>query len=69
MARAGGVDQWLSVAAGYDPFATSGAWRRNRAKIVVYVILTLFAAYYLLPLWVVIANAFRDLPEISPRTA
>ena len=53
------------IAAGYDPFATAGTWRRNRAKIVVYVILSLFAAYYLLPLWVVIANAFRDLPEIS----
>src|SRR5258708_21218012 len=53
------------ITAGYDPFATAGAWRRSRAKIFVYVILTLFAAYYLLPLWVVIANAFRDLPEIS----
>ena len=53
------------IAAGYDPFATSGSWRRSRAKVVVYAVLTLFAAYYLLPLWVVIANAFRDLPEIS----
>jgi glucose/mannose transport system permease protein len=53
------------IAAGYDPFATSGSWRRSRAKIVIYAVLTLFAAYYLLPLWVVIANAFRDLPEIS----
>src|SRR6202162_5273880 len=53
------------IAAGYDPFATSGSVRRNRAKVVVYAILTLFAVYYLLPLWVVIANAFRDLPEIS----
>jgi glucose/mannose transport system permease protein len=53
------------ITAGYDPFATSGSVRRGRAKIVVYAVLTLFAVYYLLPLWVVIANAFRDLPEIS----
>ena len=32
---------------------------------IVLAFLTLFAVYYLLPLWVVIANAFRDLPEIS----
>jgi glucose/mannose transport system permease protein len=50
---------------GYDPFASAGSWRRSRAKIIVYVILVLFALYYLLPLWVVVANAFRDLPEIS----
>jgi glucose/mannose transport system permease protein len=49
----------------YDPFASAGTWRRNRAKFFVYGILTIFAAYYLLPLWVVVANAFRDLPEIS----
>ena len=49
----------------YDPFATAGTWRRNRAKFFVYGILAVFAAYYLLPLWVVVANAFRDLPEIS----
>ena len=49
-----------SVAAGYDPFATSGTWRRSRAKIGVYLLLTLFAAYYLLPLIVVILNSFRD---------
>src|SRR5436190_10747341 len=53
------------LAIGYDPFATAGTWRRNRAKFVVYALLILFAAYYLLPLWVVVANAFRDLPEIS----
>ena len=28
-----------SVTAGYDPFATSGAWRRSRAKIGVYIVL------------------------------
>jgi glucose/mannose transport system permease protein len=54
-----------SVAAGYDPSATSGTWRRARAKIGVYVILGLFAAYYLLPLAVVVLNSFRSLPEIA----
>ena len=51
--------------AGYDPFATSGAGARARAKIGVYVVLVLFAAYFLLPLLVVILNSFRQLPEIA----
>ena len=51
--------------AGYDPFATSGTWRRNRAKLFIYILLTMFAVYYLLPLWVVIANVFRDQAEIA----
>ena len=34
----------------YDPLATAGTWRRNRAKFFIYGILGLFAAYYLLPL-------------------
>jgi glucose/mannose transport system permease protein len=54
-----------SVTAGYDPFATSGAWRRSRAKIGVYIVLAVFAAWYLLPLVVVILNSFRKLPEIA----
>ncbi len=52
-------------AAAYDPLASSGAGRRFRAKFAVYAALTLFAAYYLLPLVVVIFNSFRDLPEIA----
>jgi glucose/mannose transport system permease protein len=51
--------------AGYDPFATSGMGARTRAKFGVYTVLALFAAYYLLPLVVVILNSFRDLPEIA----
>jgi glucose/mannose transport system permease protein len=50
---------------GYDPFATSGAGARFQAKFGVYAVLVLFAAYYLLPLFVVILNSFRDLPEIA----
>ena len=49
----------------YDPLATSGTWRRSRAKLGVYLLLGLFAAYYLLPLIVVFLNSFRDLPEIA----
>ena len=56
-----------SVAAGYDPFATSGAWRRSRAKIGVYLVLAVFAAWYLLPLFVVFLNSFRKLPEIAAK--
>ena len=51
--------------AGYDPYATSGVGARWRAKAVIYSILVLFAAYYLLPLGVVILNSFRELPEIA----
>ena len=53
------------ASAGYDPFATAGRWRRLRAKTLVYAILLVFAAYYLLPLVIVILNSFRDLPEIA----
>jgi glucose/mannose transport system permease protein len=49
----------------YDPLATSGTWRRSRAELGVYLLLGLFAAYYLLPLIVVFLNSFRDLPEIA----
>jgi glucose/mannose transport system permease protein len=49
----------------YDPLATSGSWRRSRAKLGVYLLLGLFAAYYLLPLVVVFLNSFRSLPEIA----
>jgi glucose/mannose transport system permease protein len=49
----------------YDPLATSGTWHRSRAKLGVYLLLGLFAAYYLLPLVVVFLNSFRSLPEIA----
>ena len=55
----------MTAVAAYDPLATAGTWRRSRAKIGVYVILGLFAAWYLLPLAVVILNSFRTLPEIA----
>jgi glucose/mannose transport system permease protein len=55
----------MTAVANYDPLASSGVWRRSRAKLGVYVVLTLFAAYYLLPLVVVVLNSFRKLPEIA----
>ena len=51
--------------AGYDPLATSGGRRRTQSRFGVHLVLALFAAWYLLPLVVVILNSFRDLPEIA----
>ncbi len=49
----------------YDPLGAPGTWQRHRAKFVVYLLLSLFALYYSLPLIVVIFNSFRDLHDIS----
>lgn len=48
-----------------DVDASPSPWRRNRAKIGVYVVLSVFAAYYLLPLAVVVLNSFRDLDDLG----
>ena len=55
----------LSETIAFDPLASGGAARRNRTMIVVYCLLALFAAYYLLPLGVIVLNSFRDLDEIA----
>jgi glucose/mannose transport system permease protein len=44
---------------------SGGVIRGRGGKLVVYLVLTLFAAYYLLPLAVVVLNSFRKLPEIA----
>jgi glucose/mannose transport system permease protein len=49
----------------YDPLGVAGTWRRRWAKLVVYVLLGLFALYYVVPLAVVILNSFRSLPDFS----
>jgi len=49
----------------YDRAAAGAARRHILTRVVIYGILTLFAAVYVLPLLVVIANSFRELPEIS----
>jgi glucose/mannose transport system permease protein len=55
----------LDDAVAFDPLSAGGTARRSRAMVVVYVLLTLFAAYYLLPLGVIVLNSFRDLDEIA----
>ena len=55
----------MADAALLDLPAASGTWRRHRARIGVYVALTLFALYYLLPLVVVVTNSFRDLGDVA----
>ena len=55
----------MAEVAAYDPHATSSGAKRITAKLFVYGCLILFAAYYLLPLVVIIANSFRDLEEIG----
>ena len=55
----------MAEVAAYDPHATSSGAKRISAKLFVYGCLVLFAAYYLLPLVVIIANSFRDLEEIG----
>ena len=49
----------------HDRAAAGAARRHILTRVVIYGILTLFAAVYILPLLVVIANSFRELPEIS----
>ena len=49
----------------FDPLASGSAWQRRRSLTVVYLLLTAFAFYYLLPLGVIVLNSFRDLGEIA----
>ncbi|TNC73269.1 carbohydrate ABC transporter permease [Rubellimicrobium roseum] len=49
----------------FDPLATGSAARRVRSKALVYALLTLFAAFYLLPIGIVLLNSFRELPDIA----
>lgn len=48
-----------------DPAARLAARRYRTGRIVIYGLLGLFAAIYLLPLAVVVMNSFRPLPEIA----
>jgi glucose/mannose transport system permease protein len=47
-----------------DPAAAAAARRYFLGRFGVYAFLTVFAFIYILPLFVVIANSFRPLPEI-----
>ena len=55
----------MADAATYELRPASGTWRRGRARLGVYAVLTVFALYYLLPLAVVVMNSFRDLGDIA----
>ena len=49
----------------YVAAARAQARRYALGRVGVYAFLTLFALIYLLPLFVVVANSFRELPEIT----
>jgi glucose/mannose transport system permease protein len=63
---AGGPAMTAPAAAAFaDVEARAGGRRFLSARSAIYAFLGLFAALYLLPLFVVIANSFRPLPEIT----
>jgi glucose/mannose transport system permease protein len=47
-----------------DPAAAQAARRYLIGRVGVYAFLTVFAFIYILPLFVIVANSFRELPEI-----
>src|ERR1700679_3230496 len=48
-----------------DSQARSASLRYALGRVAIYAFLTVFAVIYLLPLFVVVANSFRELPEIT----
>jgi glucose/mannose transport system permease protein len=49
----------------FDPHARSASLRHAVRRIAIYSFLGFFALIYLLPLFVVVSNSLRDLPEIA----
>lgn len=49
----------------HDPAASAARRQRTLTRAVIYGILVVFAAWYLLPLVVVVLNSFRELDEIA----
>jgi glucose/mannose transport system permease protein len=49
----------------FDPHAHAERLRQAVRRIAIYAFLGFFGLIYLLPLFVVISNSFRDLPEIA----
>jgi glucose/mannose transport system permease protein len=49
----------------YDPEAASASRSYIFSRVIIYGLLGVFSLVYLLPLFVVIFNSFRDLPEIA----
>lgn len=48
----------------FDPLSTGSAKKRIVSKTIVYVLLSLFALYYLAPLTILVMNSMRPLDEI-----
>ncbi|MCJ8322570.1 MAG: carbohydrate ABC transporter permease [Rhizobiales bacterium] len=48
----------------FDPLATGSKRRRFMSKFTVYVLLTVFGLYYLMPLVIILMNSMRPLEEI-----
>jgi glucose/mannose transport system permease protein len=48
-----------------DPEAARASRRRTWSRAVIYGLLCIFAAIYIIPLIVVVMNSFRDQPEIA----
>jgi glucose/mannose transport system permease protein len=55
----------IALTVGYDPHARAASLRYVAWRVLVYGFLSLFALIYLLPLFVIVANSFRELPEIT----
>jgi glucose/mannose transport system permease protein len=53
------------TAGAYDQEAAIAGRRRLISRIVIYGLLSIFAVVYFIPLFVVVFNSFRTLPEIS----
>ena len=49
----------------HDPAASAASMQRAVNRTIIYAILAVFAAWYLLPLVVVVLNSFRELEEIA----
>src|SRR5580658_9986730 len=49
----------------FDPHARSANFRFVAGRVAIYGFLGLFAVIYLIPLFVIVANSFRELPEIT----
>ena len=64
-AAGGGVVTAATLEAVFDPQARGARLRHVAGRVGIYAFLSVFALVYLLPLAVIIANSFRELPEIS----
>jgi glucose/mannose transport system permease protein len=59
------ADTTLSSSPGIDLEAGAASRKRLISRIIIYGLLTIFALFYIGPLFVVVVNSFRPLQEIS----